>query len=386
MRYKKFLINCLFIIVMLLLIFFLNKKNIIVNAEEVDYLKNNAVSSVQINEKDLFENKAFIVSEIHGFQVNTEMKYQFITYLNQVKNLRYILLEISFSSGYLLNEYLQTGDELLLKQVFSFYKGSTFYTIEEYQFYQKLYIYNQSLSDNQKLILIGIDIEHSLLSAKTFYNLYNNADIDDINSILKLEFTDLKLQLLQISIVNFHRFYEDINWQHRENMMLNNYLSLIDIYNIDAFYAQLGAKHCLKDLSSDNYQSFTYLLNKDEKANLSEKILVFKVFYKDSNFLETYQMKNEIYYRNKFIKTTYKTNNLDEFTECFLLFNLNLEASPFKERLIWYNLSENDEDKVTTDYYDYLLLVSHSKAQVPLEKQNNQIESLINMLKIIFNS
>ncbi len=367
MQCKKFLVNCLFIMGMLTLIVLLNKKESIVNAEEINYLKNNAVSSIQITEKDLIEKKAFIVSENHGIEDNTIMKYQFITYLNQVKNLRYILYEISYSSGYLLNEYLQTGNESILKQVFSFYKGSTFYTKDEYTFFQKLYNYNQSLSFDKKLILIGVDIEHSLKSAKTLYNYYTGEEINDINEILDLKFTDLLLQFLQKNVANFHRFYENIVWQEREKMMLENYLCLKAIYKFETFYAQLGARHCLRDIASDNYQSFTYLLNTDELVNLTGKIVVFNVFYKDSKILEPYQFNNKFYYRSNLISSTYQTNNLDEFSERFLLFNLNSESSPFNKRLVWYNLFKNNELKVTTDYYDYIILINNSNAQVPLE-------------------
>src|SRR5690554_723352 len=238
-----------------LIIILCSKKNIKKN--EVEYLKNNVTHKIIIENNDLYNNQAFVVSELHGFKENTNIKYHFLTYLHSNKNVNIYLGEISFSSGYLLNEYLKTGNEEILAKVFSFYEGSTFYTLEEYKFYKNLYKYNKNLPRDKQINIYGIDIEHSLESALYFYDYYSNKKVDDIDIILNSNFEDPILNHLQNTIIDYYQFYNTINWQKRDLAMYNNYLFIQEVFNITDFYSQLGAKHSFSEILSDNYMSFT---------------------------------------------------------------------------------------------------------------------------------
>src|SRR5690554_4772297 len=97
---KNISLEVLAIFIMLGLIIFLgNKKNI--NKVEVDYLKRNSGQKIKLDKNDLEYYQAFIMSELHGFKENSNIKYHFLTYLNSSKNVNIYLAEMSFSSGYL---------------------------------------------------------------------------------------------------------------------------------------------------------------------------------------------------------------------------------------------------------------------------------------------
>jgi len=385
MKIKKWMVECIWILIMLGLFLILNKEQKIVNAQEVDYLKNNYRLTLQLDDTDLTTSKAFVVSELHGFKQNTLIKYDYLTYLNEEINLTVYLAEISFSSGYLLNEYLKTGDEALLMQVFSFYKGSTFYTLEEYQFYQKIYQYNLNISEESKIRVIGIDIEHSLESARYFLEYYciDEVLIEDIENN---DYEDSLLNHLKNNLLAYHSFYKNFNWQERDFEMYQNYLFLQSFYQFDNFYTQLGAKHGFSDIATDNFQSFTYYLNHDICSPVFNHVLSVMMFYKDSEYLEVYYIKSVLIHRNGKVKRTYKTNNLDVFTQDIVLINLGQNNSPFNERLIWYNESENNCEKVTTDYYQYLLLINQSEAASPIDEnmKPNYFDTIIQIIKNLF--
>ncbi len=384
MKIKKWIIQIFFIVLLLTIFFILNDSKRNVNVDEVNYLNKNASMEIQFKESDL-EKKAFIVSELHGFKENQTIKYQLLTNLNKVNHIHYYLAEISFSSGYLLNEYLQTGDENLLKLVFSFYKGSTFYTKEEYKFYQDLYQYNLNQSNDNKIIVIGIDIEHSLDSTIYFYNEYMHESITLKEDILNQTFKDPLLIHLQNNIIYNEDFYKNFDWQARDKAMFNNYRFLQSYYQIESFYAQLGAKHTLTEIESDQYRSFAYLLNSDDKSNVKGSVLSMMTFYKDSEYIESYTLNNKSYYKSEFVNRTYQTNNLDSFQNPITFITLKETDSPYEHKLVWYNLSKNECGKVTTDYYQYMILINHSKSNTPLDEsmEKSQWNYFLNVIKKI---
>ncbi len=385
---RKYIIEFFIIILMFGLFLYLNQDKEIVNAQEVKYLKQNASYTIKLDEVDLNANKAYIVSELHGFKQNTIVKYDFLTYLNREKNVSVYVAEISFSSGYLLNEYLKTGNKKILDDVFSFYQGSTFYMLDEYQFYENLYKYNLSVSDDKKVSVIGIDIEHTLDSALYFYNYYHSDNVESIEDIIAQDYDDKLLNMLKQNIIASLNFYDEINWQERDNTMYQNYLILQKYYGFESFYAQVGAKHGFSDRLSDGFLSLTYYLKHDINSPVLNQVLSIMIFYKDSECLKAISIHSDLFYQQDKIKRTYKTNNLDVLCSNFSLIKLNRKDSPYTNKLIWYHLSDNKEDKVTTDYYQYLILICHSKSQTPIDEpvKLNPVTIYYKILKqIIFN-
>ncbi len=367
MCFKCYFTDFIIIACMLSVFVILHDRKSDVDNIQVEYLKNNSIEAIKLEDDDLNNIEAFIVAELHGFAKNTTVKYDFLRYLNQSKSVNVNIVEISFSSGYMLNEYLKTGDLKLLDDIFAFYIGSPFYTDEEYQFYQKLHQYNKTVSDAQKISIYGIDIEHSEASALYFYQYYTNELVTSVDSILEKSFTDPILIHLQRNILAQRYFYQTFDFPERDHMMFQNLLSLRTIYDINRFYAQVGAKHGFTKRLNNEYRSFSAYLNHDLVSPYKDRVTSIMLFYKDSSYLVPVVIDTKPYYKIERVKRSYKTNNLDIFSDKLTMISLNKNLSPYTEKLIWYHSYKTYKEDVTTDYYQYIIVLNGSKAASPID-------------------
>lgn len=390
--------NILIIIIMIILLFILSEKENDINEIETNYLDNNSEvinfndnNDFKIIEDDIKNNRAFITSEIHGIKANLSFKYAFFKFLHENADVDVLILEISISSGYMLNEYLKTGDINILDNIFSLYKGSTFYTKEEYNFFIKLYDYNKSLSDNNKIKIVGIDIEHSYNGVLYYLSYLNEKkklinfkinQLDDLNFDGNVLNIDEKILLRVIRNINYNKnFYNELDWQYREKKMYQNYLFLQDVYNINKFYAQFGLMHCFKEITGNNFKSIVYFLDKEGKSKVKNNVLVIASIYKNCKYIDSIQYNNLFYYKKYIINKSYRGNNFNKYQDV-LLFKLNDSLSPYNNELKWFiDRYEPLSDKVTTDYFEYILLINDSQPSTPMEKNSSIYELIIKFIK-----
>ena len=91
----------------------------------------------------------FISGEFHGVSSNHKIKFKLLKYLHQKANVRYLIIESGYSSAFLLNQFLANGDTTLLCG----------YYLAEKVFWQHLRTFNQTLSEDEQVQVIGIDFE-----------------------------------------------------------------------------------------------------------------------------------------------------------------------------------------------------------------------------------
>jgi hypothetical protein len=98
----------------------------------------------------------FFIGENHTFRTsNYKLQLKMLKYLHQKVGVRNLLLEFGHSRGWLVNQYIQTGDTNLLNVL-------TDYSYEEYtELYKALRKFNESLAADQKIRIKGIDIERA---------------------------------------------------------------------------------------------------------------------------------------------------------------------------------------------------------------------------------
>jgi len=110
---------------------------------------------------DVVDNyKVILTGESHGMAMNYRLRRAFLSYLKQAVNVRYLLLEFGPSQAGALNRYLETGDETVLDEMYSYFKGTYEWTRESYSFWQSVYAFNSALPQSERLVCVGIDIEH----------------------------------------------------------------------------------------------------------------------------------------------------------------------------------------------------------------------------------
>ena len=101
--------------------------------------------------------KVFLTGENHTYtESNARLWLKMIKYLHKNAGVRNIIFEYGFSYGYLVNEYLQTGDTNLYNSI------KNFAYVEYSNVLKDLYKFNASLDSSEKIYLCAIDIERGV--------------------------------------------------------------------------------------------------------------------------------------------------------------------------------------------------------------------------------
>lgn len=130
-----------------------------------------------------FESDIFISGENHTYlSSNSKMWVKMFKYLYKNAGVRNIMIEYGYSSGYLINEYIQTGDS----DIYAVLKK---YSFEQHAAaYKELMEFNRDLPDDQKIYLTGIDLERGTrLAAKVMQMMLPDSGMADDSIILHVE-------------------------------------------------------------------------------------------------------------------------------------------------------------------------------------------------------
>ena len=101
------------------------------------------------------------LGETHGTARTSEVALDLIKRISSQVNLDYLIIEGSYYTEILLNQYLSDGQETSLNELMSSYRGTVAYTEQNKDYYRAVYHYNQSLPKEKRVRAISIDIEHS---------------------------------------------------------------------------------------------------------------------------------------------------------------------------------------------------------------------------------
>jgi hypothetical protein len=101
----------------------------------------------------LVDYKAFFVGEFHGVYGVPEIKLALIKYVCEHYDITDVFMEVGYSTAWLYNQYLQTGDTTLFTSPVLTYAQKK----PNRDFWQKLYVYNNGLK--HKLTIHGMDFE-----------------------------------------------------------------------------------------------------------------------------------------------------------------------------------------------------------------------------------
>ncbi len=103
------------------------------------------------------DHNVFFVGENHNFKKsNVGLQLKMFRYLHKQAGVRTIVFEAGIARGWLVNRYVQTGDSSILE------------TLERYSFnyyaelYKGLREFNLDLPENEKINVVGLDVERSL--------------------------------------------------------------------------------------------------------------------------------------------------------------------------------------------------------------------------------
>lgn len=265
----------------------------------------------------------YIAGEGHAVKMNYVMQEYMFKYFVEEKGTKYLLAELSYSEGELLNEYLETGNTKLLNEIVDAFEGSLAYNQDVFNFYKWLYKYNQSRPLNRKIKIVAIDVEHQKVLAdkylmklvKKHEDTQPSQNIEDILSKLKRtsknsiktedrEFCKEIAESLEKYSSDYQKYFKDDffsfslmsrnilasteDFTERESAMIQNFNDLYQHLSKGSYFGQLGAMHMGKtkiqyDADAPQIDSFANAVNSKIKG-LQGKVYTIRYIYNNSQY------------------------------------------------------------------------------------------------------
>lgn len=352
--------------------------------------------------------RVFLAGEYHAQTKGYQSKKMLIQYLHEKQDVDYLICELGMGQGFLLDDYIQTGNEENLIFMMEELEGTLAYTQDEYQLWKWLYDYNQQQPENDKLHIIGLDIEfqkktsvrglsllmdNSVTPAKEIQPLIERIKESDGTAVKEFPQALEKYpeQMKEIFGENFpwaeqyaknvtatEKFFE-LNQsgganahQIRDDKMTDNLFFAMEQLPEDAkFFGQFGAEHILQSemittfVLQENYNRFAMQLQENDSPVKGEVCSIYLAFLKKSQSPRS---------------TTYYPMNeseipVDSFQDYFAqdtFIPLDEKGSPFfNDGEEQTENKENANAKAAmglTDYFQKILLLPDSEACEPYQK------------------
>lgn len=352
--------------------------------------------------------RVFLAGEYHAQTKGYQSKKMLIQYLHEEQDVDYLICEVGMGQGFLLDDYIQTGNEENLIFMMEELEGALAYTQDEYQFWKWLYDYNQQQPENDKLHIIGLDIEfqkktsvrglsllmdNSVTPAKEIQPLIERIKESDGTAVKEFPQALEKYpeQMKEVFGENFpwaeqyaknvtatEKFFE-LNQsgganahQIRDDKMTDNLLFAMERLPEDAkFFGQFGVEHILQSemittfVLQENYNRFAMQLQEDDSPVKGEVCSIYLVFLQKSQSPRStnYYLINE------------SEVSIDAFQDYYAqdtFIPLDEKGSPF-----FNNGEEQTENKENanakaeinlTDYFQKILFLLDSEACEPYQK------------------
>ncbi len=362
------------------------------NSSVIDYDVEH-IEDLKILESDLDENILFLLGENHGVHANVDLKMKFLEYFKRKTNFKYYLSELPYSMTCFLNEYLQSGDEEILKDIYKALKGTDAWNMDEYDHWRQLYKFNNKLSKEDRIYIVGIDIEHQPKNAfkyighvtkdknklKRVNEYIELSQVDDISdekleeiakdikrdlaeneSLYKDQLGEeyFKIKHISNNLLNRFEVYSSNNFNGvRDKKMHENFLSISKYLKDDKHFGQIGLSHIFQ--RGFPYENWFGAFLSEEGSKFKNKVLSIAYAYTDSRYLYPTRRRNYVSSIDTLDLSVIGSENF--IGNKYTLLKLNGENSPFDKSLVWPLAHKFPEEGITTDYFQYLLIINGSE-------------------------
>lgn len=297
-------------------------------SELKDFLsKNHNNFQSEINSNKLFDDEFFssqyiFLGETHGFANPQQYDFELFQSLNQKADFQYYIAEVDDAKAWMLNNYLNDGNENWLKKVFKSWVNDTaqWANQEYFKKYKQLHQLQKELPKNKKFTFIGVDQPQDYEVSNEFLNHFsgklNSKEIKTLVQKLSSDLTsgneaniitsskaalDFVLKnekqvssALKENFISFQNFLKNLSTidENRDKSMflnLENYISANKL-ETEKMYGFMGIYHVMQ-ASYNSSEPFVHLLKK--KLNGKSKITSLVGFYTDATMMVPYsgQMK-----------------------------------------------------------------------------------------------
>lgn len=394
---------------------------------KIDYLEKNRMD-LTANDFDFPQQDFNIIGfgAYHGSAKTEDVELKLMESLTQEGTIQYYLPEVDYSTAYFFNQYLQTGDTLLLKEliIYNGYHTPQERTIEVYEKWKKIKKLNDELPEKHQIKVLGIEwVRNYKYAAKHLLTLIDNTDeelmtVNEIKEMVTLDTTsyalgDLslanqklkalvtdyesnkeqyipkikKIALFDFIVKNIKNSFE--SKRDREQIIYENYLELQSIYDFknNPQFVRIGFFHLEKSREGENGNPsfFTRLI--ENNIYPKENVLSIIGYFTDSKVVwdELYDERGN--YKSYTVEAGYGIGDYEK--EYFrgiqhlkdtkisdkTLFRLNKKDSPYivKEPDLIEVIMQDEESNgeavkgmSTLDFLDYAILISDSKESIPI--------------------
>ena len=378
-----------------------------------------------------YQNRLFLFGENHGSAQPQQYDLALLKHLHRHAGIKYYIAELDCTKAWMINNYLRDGNTGWLNKVFAGWNKDTsqWANKEYYNKFVQLHSYQQSLPENKKITVLGVDVlqdyslleEHmAFLTGSSKFEKYRSF-IDTLNGMVKnnsnrpelIAFSKRLLPVIRADSLFFRKSMGERYFSfrqlitsltflsagmYRDSVMYRNLASQTEMLNLrnEKMYGFLGFFHCLQT-GYNKSMPFAALVKKEGGAVVSIQMFALNCKTMLPYVAQVRQMMPKTYVdkllqENKDFKGNGKYVPYDLSNDNFMmmvdgigelkelsqpgsvyLFKLTGAASPFNHvsKLAqitgFQSLSLNSKDSHTTDAFQYILLFRNSEAATPLE-------------------
>jgi hypothetical protein len=399
---------------------------------KIAYLENNRFD---VNDSRFdFPQKDFNIigfGAYHGSAKTEQAEIALLKSLTDSGTVKYYLPETDFSIAHYFNQYLKTGDTLLIKDLVIHYgvRVPQEQSVETYEKWKTFKLLNDSLSTEDKLTVVGIDLMVTYkYTAKHLLEIldgkhYERESVQKIVTMVQLDTTDFSPYYDSYSKDVLKQFVKDYSqnpttfnnsisdifaFEHiltnlkrtfdaddfstkREEIIYENYVHLgISLgFDLKPQFLRFGFFHLEKQREGNNASFFTRLIEnqiypRDKVITvigyLTESRVLWDLVYDEAGNYESFTTEGGFgigdYDKEYFLGIDkLKQTKISEST----LFRLNMKNTPYSDgipelmEIVMENDKSNSEKvkgKSTTEFLDYAVLISNSAANTPIQEMN----------------
>lgn len=336
------------------------------------YIYENAVN---ISDSNIFKSKLitkkgqiYLAGEVHGTCKNSEVEVLILKNLIENNNVKYYIGEFSYSTAYLINQYLSGEDPKAIQKLIEAYKqnpGNYIANIEFVSKWTRIKSINDKLPSDKKIMVIGIDAEYNeeialyvvknildddslslieLISSDSFINAKSDKKINVENIIKNLEYAN------ELSVDKNYKSHHN----KRDRIMYENFKN----YKLDnseySYFGQFGYLHTYKSRQF-GIDWLGSLINSDDIFN--NQVVSIQIEYISSERIDKSGNRKDLDFDNTL-------NSLNLSFNSDILLDLTKNNSPFFKNSAFGDTSLIEPN---TNYIDYVLILSDSKAITPIE-------------------
>jgi len=310
----------------------------------------------------------FFLGEEHWKTINTELQLAFLVYLHQHAGVRNMIIERGYSVSFLINQYLETGDERILNKAMTNLKVCP---EDQINMFKRIYEFNKGILPEDQIRVTGIDLEHSPELALQVLHTLLPEDKEPARVIAPLMKEVVRLHRSRVlDPVEVKRFFRKLNksvekhpdaymtfwesdaervqllaantwagykfglfkatlfpdtWRKREVRMYENFLTLQPYMADGGYFAQFGVLHT--DLSTSPKWDFLTLaqrLNQNETSPVASQVLTISRYVRQME--DRYQKLGESERLQRIVRHVER-----HYPEQVVLCSLIGAATPFPE-------------------------------------------------------